>query len=366
MKTLQFTSDDLNQHLFSEKVKSRVYDYFKSKGLSTKGNYTVLLKALVLISLYIGSWLTIVLFTPNAWMALFLCIVMGVGEAGIGMCVMHDGAHGSFSKHAWVNQLASGTILLLGSGASNWRMQHNLLHHTFTNVYGYDQDIETKAVIRLCDHAPLKRYHRYQFIYAFFFYGLMTLSKLISDFTQLRDFNKEGITRQYGLNPRKEMLKLIVLKLLYVSVILGLPFFFTSYTWWQLIIGFCSMHITAGMIMSTIFQMAHVVEGAAQPLPDAHGVIHTDFMVHQLLTTSDFARNNALVNWYAGGLNFQIEHHLFPHISHVHYKQIAPIVEQTAHEFGLYYNRKESFWAAFHSHVLRLRALGKELTFQNG
>jgi linoleoyl-CoA desaturase len=284
---------------------------------------------------------------------------MGVGEAGIGMCVMHDGAHGSFSKYAWVNRLATGTILLLGSGESNWRMQHNLLHHSFTNVYGYDQDIETKAVIRLSDHSPLKPYHRFQFFYAFFFYGLMTLSKLITDFTQLKDFNREGITKQYGLKPGREILKLIVLKLLYITIILGIPWVFTGYSWWQLLIGFCCMHITAGMIMSTIFQMAHVVQGAAQPLPDENGIISTDFMVHQLLTTSDFARQNSLVNWYAGGLNFQIEHHLFPHISHIHYRDIAPIVEKTAKEYGFYYNLKDTFWAAFRSHVLRLRALGK-------
>ena len=87
--------------------------------------------------------------------------------------------------------------------------------------------------------------------------------------------------------------------------------------------------------MSTVFQMAHVVEGAAQPLPDEDSVVHTEWAVHQLRSTSDFGRNNVFLNWYVGGLNFQIEHHLFPNISHVHYRNIAPIVEETARELGL-------------------------------
>lgn len=105
--------------------------------------------------------------------------------------------------------------------------------------------------------------------------------------------------------------------------------------------------------------VAHVVEGADQPLPDDRGVIHTDWAVHEVLTTANFARNNRLLNWYIGGLNFQIEHHLFPHICHIHYRHIAPIVERTAKEYGLKYNEKPTFRAALASHVRRLRELGR-------
>ena len=120
------------------------------------------------------------------------------------------------------------------------------------------------------------------------------------------------------------------------------------------------MHWVGGLIMSTIFQMAHVVEGAVQPLPNAEGIIETDWAVHELRATSDFARNNLFLNWYAGGLNFQIEHHLFPNICHVHYRNIAPIVENTARQFGLIYNLKPTFAAALISHVKRLKELGKK------
>ena len=133
----------------------------------------------------------------------------------------------------------------------------------------------------------------------------------------------------------------------------------TDFTWWQVLLGFCILHLTAGMIMSTVFQMAHVVEGTKQPLPDSNGVINNEWAVHELMTTSDFARNNLFLNWYIGGLNFQIEHHLFPNICHIHYRKIAPIVQQTADEFGFTYNLKPTFLAAFISHAKRLKALGK-------
>lgn len=359
MKTLKFISNDPNEKQFGIAVRENVNRYFKDKGLSTKGNTAMLLKAIVMLLLYIAPFIVLITVQPGTWSALLLVVLMGIGEAGIGMSVMHDAAHGAFSGKQWVNKLFASTMYLLGSNTLNWKIQHNILHHTYTNIYGFDRDIETKAVIRLCDHSPLKKFHQYQFIYAFLFYGLMTLSKLVTDFGQLIEFNKIGITREQNANPRREMLKLITTKAIYVLVVIGLPLLLTAYTWWQVLLGFSILHITAGMIMSTVFQMAHVVEGTEQPVPDRNGVIKNEWAVHELRATSDFARNNLLLNWYAGGLNFQIEHHLFPKVCHIHYREIAPIVEATARKFGYHYNLKTSLADAFISHVRRLKELGK-------
>ena len=143
------------------------------------------------------------------------------------------------------------------------------------------------------------------------------------------------------------------------AIFIGLPLIFSALAWWQVLLGFLIMHIIAGVILGVVFQLAHVVEGADQPVPDENDTIHTDWAVHEVLTTADFARNNRFLNWYVGGLNFQIEHHLFPHICHVHYRKIAPIVERTAREFGLTYNLKPTLFAALASHVRRLRTLGR-------
>ena len=359
MKTLKFSSNDPSQKAFVKALKKNVNNYFKENGISTKGNWRLFYKSLVMLSLYLIPFILIFILPVNIWIGVLLVILMGIGEAGVGMSVMHDAVHGSFSDKKWVNELFSYSMFILGSNILNWKVQHNIMHHSYTNVYGYDPDIDTKAIIRLSEHAPIMKYNRYQYIYAYFLYGMMTLFKLSFDFVQLATFNRVGITKELGSNPAMEFLKLILIKIIYLLVVLGLPLLFTGYLWWQVLIGFGIMHLTAGMIMSTTFQMAHVVEGARQPLPDKSGVIHNEWEVHQLQTTSDFARNNLFLNWYIGGLNFQIEHHLFPHISHIHYRKIAPIVEKTAKEYGLEYNLKSSFGEAFISHAKRLKELGK-------
>lgn len=360
MKTIQFIAQNHNEKDFSETLKKRVNDYFKTKNISQKGNFSMYIKALILLSIYIFSFCILVFFPIGAFFGIIMSILMGIGEAGIGMSVMHDAAHGAFSKKKWVNSLFASTMFILGSNVFNWKVQHNLLHHTYTNIYGFDQDISTKAGIRLCNHAPLKKYNRFQFVYAFLLYGMMTISKLFSDLGQLVEFNKNGITKEQKTNGTKEIFVLVVTKLLYFTIVLGLPFMFSSYLWFEILIGFLIMHLTAGIIMSVIFQMAHVVEGADQPLPDKNGVIHHEWLVHQLATTTDFAPKNFILNWYVGGLNFQIEHHLFSNICHIHYKRIAPIVRQTAQEYGITYNVKPTFAIALKSHVVRLKELGRE------
>lgn len=359
MKTVKFISNDPIQKQFTIELRKKVNAYFKENNIGVKGNFSMFLKTFIMLSIYLLPFITLLTMQVPLWMTILLLLVMGIGAAGTGMSVMHDASHGAFSNKKWVNDLFSSTMFLLGSNTFNWKVQHTILHHTFTNIYGYDQDIETKAMLRLCEHAPIKKYHRYQYIYAYFFYGLMTLSKLITDFNQLLNFNRMGITKKQGYHPRTEIIKLIIVKLFYFSLMIVLPIVVTEYKWWQILLGFCIMQLTAGIIMSTIFQMAHVVEGAKQHIPDNNGIIPNEWLVHELNTTSDFARENVFLNWYVGGLNFQIEHHLFPNICHIHYSRIAPIVEQTVREFGFVYNLKPSFLAAFISHAKRLKTLGK-------
>ncbi len=281
-------------------------------------------------------------------------------HGGNGMCVMHDAVHGSYSRKEWVNKILGGTMYLLGSNVFNWKIQHNFLHHAYTNIEGYDEDIAPKGPIRLCQYGPLKRIHRYQYIHAFFFYGLLTISKLIGDFTQLIVYNKAGITRQFHINPVLEYMKMVIVKIIYLFVFIGLPILFTPFGWWQVLLGFFIMHWTAGCILSTVFQMAHVVEGTEQLLPNAEGIIEEEWAVHELRSTSDFGRNNLFLNYYIGRLNFQIENHLFPNICHIHYRKIAPIVERTAKEFGFNYNLKPTFLNSLYSHIHRLKELGMQ------
>ncbi|SNR72177.1 linoleoyl-CoA desaturase [Lutibacter agarilyticus] len=358
MKTIKFVSNDLHQKKFTTALRKNVNDYFKENKISKKGNLAMYMQSIIMLAFYLIPFVIILTMSINNWVALLMVVLMGVGLAGIGMSVMHDAVHGSYSNKQWVNTFYGASMYLLGSNVLNWEIQHNLLHHSYTNVDGYDQDIASKGPIRLCEHAPLHKIHKYQYIHAFFFYGLMTIVKLTKDFTQLLYFYKVKLVKS-SLNIMYEFLKMVFVKIMYLVIFIGLPIILTPFSWWQVIFGFFIMHWLAGCILSTVFQMAHVVEGTKQPLPNKDGIIHTTWMVHQLNTTSDFARDNLFLNWYVGGLNFQIEHHLFPNICHVHYRKIAPIIEKTAINFGYNYNLKPSFLAALKSHIKRLKELGQ-------
>jgi linoleoyl-CoA desaturase len=356
MQTVKFKSPHRIEHQFIMALRKNVNQYFKENNISTKANASMVLKTVTMISCYLLPFIAVLIIPMEPWTAFVLTLLMGVGLAGIGMSVMHDACHGAYSKKQWINDLLGGTLYLLGSNVLNWKIQHNVLHHTYTNISGLDEDIDDKGMIRLSENRPLKRYHKYQFIYAFAFYGLMTVNTLVNDFIRLIRYNKFGLIHSQKKNVTSELFKMIARKIAYLFIIIGLPLLVTNFSIWQILLGFFSMHWVASIILSFVFQMAHVVEGAEQPV--RQNEMPVEWSVHQLHTTSDFARNNKLLGWYVGGLNFQIEHHLFPNICHVHYKNIAPIVEKTAQEFGLPYNQKTSFTSAFISHISRLKQLG--------
>lgn len=360
MKTIRFESQNEKEKEFAREVRKRVKTYFKENNISVNANLSMYLKTVIMLALYLVPFIILLTVNMPLVVAWLMTVLIGVGEAGVGMSVMHDAAHGAYSSKTWVNNLFASTMTLLGSNTYNWKLQHNINHHTFTNIFNYDPDISTKAVIRLCDHAPLKKYHRFQQYYAFWLYGLLTLLKFFGDFVELIKSNKAGTTKELKGSPVHEMVRLIIIKVAYLAIILGLPILFTDFSFWQILIGFITLHIVAGMIMSTVFQMAHVVEGTYQPLPGEDNTIYTEWMLHELMATSDFGRNNGLLSWYIGGLDFQIEHHLFPNICHVHYKEIAPIIEKVSKEFGYSYNLKPTFGHALASHFRRLKQLGRD------
>ncbi|MGG9962495.1 fatty acid desaturase family protein [Ferruginibacter sp. SUN106] len=356
MSKVQFKSEQKTEREFVNTLRKNVSDYFKTNHISTKANAAMVFKTVVMVLVYILPFVLLLTVPMPALAALGLCIVMGIGIAGVGMSVMHDACHGAYSRKHWVNDILGGSLYLLGSNVLNWKIQHNVLHHTYTNIAGLDEDIAAKGPIRLAMETPVKKHHKFQFIFAFVFYGMMTIAKLINDFLNLFKYNKKGLVREQHGDLRSEFIKMALRKLVYLAVIFGLPLWLTDFKWYQVLVGFIVMHWVASMILSFVFQLAHVVEGAEQPFEESEN--YSNWHVHQLRTTSDFARHNKLLGWYVGGLNFQIEHHLFPNICHIHYNKIAPIVQKTALEYGFPYNLKPSFGSAFSSHIKMLKELG--------
>jgi linoleoyl-CoA desaturase len=347
-----------SQQVFFTSLRAKVDGYFSQEKVSKNGDNSLILKALIMCTLYFVPYFIMLVVQPNAWYSVGLLLLMGLGMAGIGMGVMHDAVHGTFSDKKWLNTLAGSTLYFCGGNVYNWEVQHNTLHHTYTNILHYDEDITGKFLLRLNEGEKRKTHHRFQHIYAFFLYSLMTVSFLWKDFKEIGVFNKlskSGIVKAFDW---KELTVLYVSKIVYVVFIFVIPMMVLDISAWQWFAGFLIMHSISGIILSTVFQLAHVVEGADQGQGDAEGNMENAWAVHQLKTTANFNGKSKLLSWYIGGLDFQIEHHLFPKISHIHYKKISEFVAETAREFNLEYNDKKGFFNALNSHVLMLRKLG--------
>lgn len=359
IRSVKFAS----QHAeFFATLSQRVNQYFTSRGIERTANGEMVFKTFFMFSLYFVPFALLLSgVAPTLGGQLVLWSAMGFGMAGIGLSIMHDANHGAYSKKPWVNNLLGLSLNLVGGHAVNWRVQHNVLHHTYTNVHDVDEDISPRGVLRMGPESKWRAMHRFQHLYAWFFYGLMTLVWVLAkDFFRLLKYQREGLLKKQKTTPAREWTVMILTKIIYLSYIFGLPMIILGLPFWQVLVGFLLMHYIAGFILAIIFQPAHVVEGTAYPEPDAKGNLENNWAIHQLHTTTNFGHRHRVFSWYVGGLNYQVEHHLFPNICHVHYRAIAPIVEQTAREFGLPYKTKETFLDAVVAHAAQLKLMGQK------
>jgi linoleoyl-CoA desaturase len=350
-----------NRQFYTE-LKKRVDSYFKENKVSKNGNLNMYIKTAFMFAAYFTPYLLIVFNVFDSKLVWFLlALLIGFAMAGVGLCVMHDANHGSYSKNVTFNRwLGYFTIGYIGGHSLNWRIQHNVIHHTYTNVHEHDEDIAPPGFMRFEPHAKRKGIHKLQFLYAWFFYGMMTLMwSTTKDFKQLIRYNKKGLLKGANTTFAKELTIIVTTKVLYYAYML-LPYFLVKdMTFLNWLCGFLSLHYVAGLALAMIFQPAHVVEEAEFPLPTDEGNIENHWAEHQLRTTMNFATADPIFSWLVGGLNYQVEHHLFPTICHVHYPKISKIVKATAEEFNLPYKARKTFVGALWSHELMLWKLGR-------
>ena len=342
---------------FHAELKKRISDYFEGMGKSTTGNSNLFIKAIILMTGFIFLYVHLVFFTPGVIWALLECVLLGGIVSAIGFNIMHDGAHGSFSKHKPVNVLAAFSLNLLGGSSFMWNVKHNVIHHAYTNIDGIDDDIDIQPWMRMSSTQKKYRLHKYQHIYFWFLYCLLYLFWIF-----VLDYQKY-FRQQIGSMPLKKMnigdhLIFWGFKLLNIFLFVGLPIYMLGFTAW--IIGFILFTCVAGLVLSLVFQLAHTVEHTSFPQAnEATGKFDDEWAIHQIKTTANFATNNKVVSWLVGGLNFQIEHHLFPKISHVHYPAISKIIRKACEEYGLSYIEYPKVRYAVASHVSFLRQMGR-------
>jgi linoleoyl-CoA desaturase len=354
MVTPKFTQ---SAQSFHTELKKRITQYFEEKGTSTTGNSNLFTKAIILMGAFVSVYVHLVFFTPVAWAAILECVLLGGIVAAIGFNVMHDGAHGSFSKYKWVNQLAAFSLNMLGGNNFMWNVKHNVIHHAYTNVDGVDDDIDIQPWMRMSTTQKKYKLHKYQHLYFWLLYSLLYILWIF-----VLDYNKY-FRSKIGNMPLKKMsiadhLVFWGFKLLHLFLFVGLPIYMLGFQSW--LIGFLIYTCLAGFVISMVFQLAHTVEHTAFPVPDAiTGRLEDEWAVHQLKTTANFATHNKVVSWLVGGLNFQIEHHLFPKISHVHYPAISKIIRDACREYGIPYIEYPKTRLAVASHVSFLKQMGR-------
>lgn len=347
-----------DKEFFSE-LRKRVNKHFDDNGISKLANLEMKLKTVFMIALYFVPMALMFTGTVTGlWPIMGMWVLMGFGMSGIGLSIMHDANHGAYSKHKSVNATLGFLINFIGAYDANWKIQHNVLHHSYTNIDEFDGDIEN-PVMRFSPTQERKSAFKYQAFYAPFLYAIMTLYWFLSkDFERISRYDKKKLLSTQGLTYGSAMAWAIFHKIWYIGLTLVLPLFVVDLPWWQTVLGFILMHGITGLSLALIFQPAHVIEETEFFKATDSGTVENNWAIHQLKTTSNFANDAVIFSWFIGGLNNQVEHHLFPKMCHVHYKNISKIVEATAIEYGVPYHKHKTFFGAVKSHFSLLNALG--------
>ena len=353
----KITFNNKNNEFYTT-LKQEVEQYFVSTNQKKTGDWRLFSKTIILWTTFIAAYLTLMLVAVPTFVAILLCVFLGLNASVIGFSVMHDANHGSYSPSTKLNDFVGLSANFLGASSFFWKQKHNIIHHTYTNVDGIDDDIAKSPIIRQCESQKWVPAHKVQHLYLVPIYCLSSIFWIFfMDFTKY--FTRKIYTTEAWKMTAKNKAIFWGTKIYYAAVYIAIPIMVWGFGPWLL--GFFVFHAAMGISLSLVFQMAHVVENTEfEHIPlDATKHVETAWAEHQIRTTSNFAMDNKVINWLVGGLNFQIEHHLFPRISHVHYPAISKLVEQKCKEYGFPYNYYTTFTEALGSHFKVMKDLGK-------
>jgi linoleoyl-CoA desaturase len=349
---------------FHGELKRRVQAYFLENDVSPRDNLRMYLKTAAILLWFAASYVGLAFFATTWWQGLLLLVSLVLAVAGTGFAIQHDANHGAYSDREVVNRVMGMTLDMLGASSYVWHWKHNILHHTYTNVVGVDQDIDIAPFARLSPAQPRYRFHRLQQFYMWALYGfLLPKWHLIDDFQNVAQgrMAQSRFPRPRGWS----LLEMVAGKVAFFAWAMAIPMFF--HRWWVVLTFYAVGSFLVGFILSVVFQLAHCVEEASFPEPPANSDrMEHGWAAHQVQTTVNFARRNPILTWYLGGLNFQVEHHLFPKICHVHYPRISSIVQTVCAEFGVRYSAHDGFTAAIVSHWRWLRRMGRPVVVSAG
>lgn len=345
---------------FQAALRKRVDSYFRQTGRRRRDSPQMYIKAVTIIGVFIASYLLLVFVADAWWEAVPLAVLLGLATAGFGFNLMHDGGHEAFSRFRFLNRLMARSLDVVGGSSYLWHWKHGIVHHTYPNLTGLDTDIELGGLARMTPHQPRQAHHRWQHWYLWVLYGATAIKWHFYD--DFRDLLIGRIGPYHVPWPKRmELVILIAGKVVFFTLAFGLPLFF--HPLWVVALYYVLVTLVMGVVLSIVFQLAHCVEEAAFPMPAGDPPrLEVPWAVHQVQTTVNFCRDNVVWTWLLGGLNYQIEHHLFPRICHTNYPEISRLVKDTCREFGIGYHEHPSFRAGMGSHYRWLRKMGAPAT----
>ena len=354
----KITFDNRNNQ-FYQSLKLSVDEYFEKNDIKKTGDWRLYIKTFTLVGAAIAMYCSLIFISINPLLALLICALLGFTFSSIGFSVMHDANHGSYSTKPWLNDLLGLSANALGASSFFWKQKHNIIHHTYTNVDGIDDDIAKSPIIRQCETQKWVPAHKIQHLYLVPVYALSSIFWLFfMDFTKY--FTRKIYTTEAWEMSVKNHIIFWATKVLYFVFYMIIPIIVWGFGPWLL--GFFLLHVVMGLTLSLVFQLAHVVENTEfeNVALDETKHVETAWAEHQIKTSSNFAMGNPVISWFVGGLNFQIEHHLFPKVSHVHYPAISKIVIEKCAEYHLPYNQYRTMSGALASHFRVMKMLGKQ------
>eukprot|EP00940_MAST-03C_sp_MAST-3C-sp2_P000138 g138.t1 len=396
---------------FYKTLRRRVVAKLRSLGRSRRGGVEIWTKSVALVLAFIACnyFVCVAEFGIPAVAA---AVALGFVSAKIGTNVQHDGSHGAFARSRWLNTLSAWTLDMIGASAQTWAVQHVLGHHPYTNLLTIDEGTHAHAtnrggvannvgtkqeesdpdvfgsypLMRMHPTQPKKWFHAYQHLYGPFVFALMTLAKSYQqDLDVIRDWRLLHIDATCLYASASKRWRFWIMKALSVGYMILLPMYCQGPI--RGLFLFFVAHLTAGETLATFFIVNHVIEGVAyasndstdeQARPITNGgkcpmsllkgsgerreesVPLNDWAAVQCQTSVNWSSGSWFWNHVSGGLNHQIEHHLFPSICHTNYVHIHPIVQKTCAEFGVPYQTEESLWTAYKKMILHLKSLGNE------
>lgn len=341
---------------FFKELKSLVNEYLKGTPIKAVGPKEMFLKSALLILSWIFCYLLLITAGPHHnFIALISLPLLLLFSSSLLFCIMHDASHQAFSSSRLINRIIlNATLSVIGGCSFSWHQEHVVRHHGHTNVLGEDPDVYASHVLRLHPEDKLHFWHRWQHLYGIPLYSLMWVHWVYNDLIN-------AMFNTYGLSGRKyfQFWTQIVIGLI-PHIVLGLILPYYAYQSFYLVgIFYTIFFMCLSLAMALTFVLAHVSDGQTFFMP--HEEIKRDWALHQLQTTADFAVDNPLANFFLGGLNFQVEHHIFPSICHLHYPKIQKIVKKYCEEKNLPYHEEKTVWDALKKHIAHLKAMGRPL-----